>query len=261
MNLSGKTVFITGAGGRLGISHIDQLTSFGAAIIATELPGPRFEYLKDRYSSREDVSLFPLNVCSENDVKYTFEQLLSAELYPNIFINNAAVTGELLMNEGGSFPDLASTSLESWNKAINVNLTGAFLIAREIDRVFIGRYPISLINVSTMYAMKAPHHKIYEGMPFKSFCAYSASKAGLHGMTLWLASYWADQQVNVNTIAPGAVDNNHTKLFKDRVEALIMKGKMAEPKQISDVITFLCSDLSSYLTAQLINVDGGFSGW
>ena len=261
LNLSGKTVFITGAGGRLGVQHIDRLSSFGAVVIATELPGERFDYLRNRYGERKDVFLYPLDVCVENDVVSIFKQILLDDLSPNVFINNAAITGELLMGAGKSFPDLANTSLADWNKTVDVNLTGAFIIARQIDRDIVGKYPVSVINISTMYAMRAPHHHIYEDMPFKSFCAYSASKAGIHGLTLWLASYWARQEVNVNTIAPGAVNNNHSDLFKNRVGELIMKGKMAEPSQISDAIALLCSDLSSYMTAQLINVDGGFSGW
>lgn len=261
IDLSGKTIFITGSGGRLGLSHIDQLLNFGANIIATELAGERFDFLKKQYGKHENVFLYCLNVCSESEVINIFKQILLDGLHPNVFINNAAITGELLMGAGKSFPDLADTSLSDWNKTLDVNLTGAFLIARQIDREIVGKYPVSVINISTMYAMKAPHHHIYKDMPFKSFCAYSASKAGIHGLTLWLASYWAKREVNVNTIAPGAVNNNHSDLFKKRVGELIMQGNMAEPKQISDAVALLCSDLSSYMTAQLINVDGGFSGW
>ena len=261
IDLSGKTVFITGAGGRLGITYIDQLTNLGAIVIATELEGDRFDYLAQRYAGNKNVFLYTLDVCQEFQVENIFKKMLLDGLLPNVFINNAAVTGELLMEEGRSFPDLANTSLADWNTTVEVNLTGAFLVARQIDRDIIGRYPVSLINISTMYALKGPHHSIYEDMPFKSFCAYSASKAGIHGLTLWLASYWAAQGGNVNSLAPGAVNNSHSDLFKSRVGELIMKGKMAEPKQISDVIAFMCSDLSSYMTGQMINVDGGFSGW
>ena len=261
IDLSGKTVFITGAGGRLGLTYIDRLTRFGAKVIATELIGERFNYLRDLYNKRNDVILYPLDICVENEVIHTFKQILLDDLKPNVFINNAAITGELLMGKGNNFPDLANTSVDDWSKTIDVNLTGAFLVNRQIDRDIVGKYPVSVINISTMYAMRAPHHQIYENMPFKSFCAYSASKAGVHGLTLWLASYWAERGVNVNTLAPGAVNNNHSNLFKERVGALIMKGEMAEPAQISDAIAFLCSDLSSYMTAQLINVDGGYSGW
>ena len=261
IDLTGKIIFITGAGGRLGITYIDQLTKFGAVVIGTELPGQRFDNLLELYAANRNVHLYELDVCDELQVEDVFKRMLEDGLLANVFINNAAVTGELLMGEGKIFPDLANTSLLDWSSTVDVNLTGAFLIARQIDRDIAGRYPASLINISTMYALNGPHHNIYEGMPFKSFSAYSASKAGLHGLTLWLAGYWAKQGINVNTLAPGAVNNNHSETFKSKVSELIMKGTMAEPEQISDVIAFLCSDLPSYMTAQIINVDGGFSGW
>ena len=171
LNLSGKTVFITGAGGRLGIEHIDQLSKYGAVVVATELPGTRLDYLQARYGENDDVVIYPLDVCMENDVKDVFKLMLSEGLAPNVFINNAAITGELLMGAGKNFPDLANTSIADWKKTIDVNLTGAFIISRQIDRDIIGKYPVSVINISTMYALRAPHHDIYNDMPFKSFCA------------------------------------------------------------------------------------------
>ena len=65
--------------------------------------------------------------------------------------------------------------------------TGAFMIARQMDRDIVGRWPAALVNGASMYALNGAHHRIYEGMPFKSFSAYSTTKAGIHGLTLWLA--------------------------------------------------------------------------
>jgi NAD(P)-dependent dehydrogenase (short-subunit alcohol dehydrogenase family) len=112
-----------------------------------------------------------------------------------------------------------------------------------------------------MYALNGPHHAIYEGMPFRSFSAYSCTKAGIHGLTLWLAGYWAERGATVNTIAPGAVFNGHSEEFQRRVGELIMMGRMAQPDEIADAMLFLCSPAAGYMTGQLINVDGGFSGW
>ena len=165
------------------------------------------------------------------------------------------------MGAGKSFPDFANTTLEDWEKTIKINLTGAFLIARQMDIDIVGSYPATLINVASMYALNGPHHEIYKGMPFKSFSAYSSTKAGIHGLTLWLAGYWAERGATVNTIAPGAVFNGHSEEFQNRVGKLIMAGRMAEPKEIADVMLFLCSEGAGYMTGQLVNVDGGFSGW
>ena len=130
-----------------------------------------------------------------------------------------------------------------------------------MDRDIVGKYPAQLINVASIYALNSPHHHIYKETPFKPFSAYSASKAGIHGLTVWLAGYWAQRDCTVNTIAPGAVFNNHDKKFEKLIGELIMTGNMAKPEQIAKVMTFLCSENARYMTGQLVNVDGGFSGW
>ena len=154
-------------------------------------------------------------------------------LNPNVVLNNAAITGELLMGAGKSFPDFANTSVQDWEKTMRVNLTGAFMIARQMDRDIVGKY--RTINQCGIHVCTEwPHHPIYDGMPFKSFSAYSATKAGIHGLTLWLAGYWAKRDCTVNTIAPGAVFNGHSDEFQKRVGELIMNGRMAEPQEIAN---------------------------
>ena len=135
------------------------------------------------------------------------------------------------------------------------------MIARQMDRDIIGQYPATLINVASMYALNGAHHPIYEGMPFKNFSAYGVSKAGIHGLTVWLAGYWAQRGATVNTIAPGAVFNGHSEEFQRRVGALIMQNRMAQPDEIADVMLFLASPQSGHMTGQMVNVDGGFSAW
>lgn len=260
-DLSEKSVFLTGAGGVLGTSHIANLLARSATVVASELPGARYDALQDKFGDEKGFHLYPLNVTDEAQVARCFSDIANDGLAPNVFINNAAVTGELLMRDGKDFPDLSQTPLDAWQAALDVNLTGAFLIAREIDRQVVSKRPFQLINVASMYALNAPHHNIYEGMPFKNFSAYSATKAGIHGLTLWLASYWADENATVNTLAPGAVFNGHSQTFQDRVSNLIMMGRMAQPEEISDALAFLCSDNARYMTGQVLNIDGGFSSW
>lgn len=259
--LDGKSVFITGAGGVLGSTYIRRMLDAGATVIATDLPGHRADALKDNHGNNPAFHFFELDVGNEDAVISVFGELTASKLQPNVFLNNAAITGEMLVGEGGTIPDFANTSLQDWERTTKTNLTGAFLIARQIDRDIVGRYPCKLINVASMYALNGPHHKIYEGLPFSSFSAYSATKAGIHGLTLWLAGYWANKQATVNTIAPGAVFNGHSEEFQQRVSELIMAGRMAQPDEIADAMLFLCSSQSDYMTGQILNVDGGFSGW
>jgi len=256
-----KTIFITGSGGVLGTAYIETLLNNGATVIATDLPGQRANKIKERFREQSNFVYYDLDVADEEEIGAIFKKIQSDGLNPNVILNNAAITGELLMGAGIPFPDFANTSVKDWEKTLRVNLTGSFLIARQLDRDIIGKYPVKLINVASMYALNGPHHSIYEGMPFKSFSAYSASKSGIHGLTLWLAGYWASRDCTVNTIAPGAVFNGHSDEFQKRVGELTMAGRMAEPQEIANVMMFLCSENSRYMTGQLVNVDGGFSGW
>ena len=156
---------------------------------------------------------------------------------------------------------LADLKLADWDKTLRTNLTGPFLVARQMDRDIVGKWPCTLINVASMYALNGAHHRIYEGMPFKNFSAYGVTKAGIHGLTVWLAGYWASRGATVNTIAPGAVFNNHSEEFQRRVGELIMLDRMAKPDEIADAMLFLASPQAGYMTGQMVNVDGGFSGW
>jgi 3-oxoacyl-[acyl-carrier protein] reductase len=259
--LTGRTVFITGSGGVLGSTYVRRMLGQGARVIASDLPGHRADALKDTHQGNDNFRFYDLDVGDEDQVTQIFARILADGWQPNVVLNNAAITGELLMGAGKPFPDFANTSVSDWERTLRTNLTGAFMIARQMDRDIVGRYPATLINVASMYALNGPHHQIYEGMPFKSFSAYSTTKAGIHGLTLWLAGYWAKRQATVNTIAPGAVFNNHSDEFQRRVGELIMAGRMAQPDEIADAMLFLCSAQAGYMTGQLVNVDGGFSGW
>ena len=259
--LEGRTVFITGSGGVLGTTYVRRMLAAGAKVVATELPGARFDALKEAHGTNPAFGLYDLDVSDEEQVVGIFQRVMADGWQPNVVLNNAAITGELLMGAGKSFPDFADTTLSDWERTLRTNLTGAFLVARQMDRDIVGKYPSTLINVASMYALNGPHHQIYEGMPFKSFSAYSTTKAGIHGLTLWLAGYWAKREATVNTIAPGAVFNNHSEEFQRRVGELIMAGRMAEPDEIADAMLFLASPQAGYMTGQLVNVDGGFSGW
>jgi NAD(P)-dependent dehydrogenase (short-subunit alcohol dehydrogenase family) len=261
IDLKGQTIFITGSGGVLGSTYVRRMLEAGARVAASDLPGPRAEALKTEHGQNPAFAFVELDVADEEQIVDIFRTLAAMGFEPNVVLNNAAITGELLMGAGRPFPDFANTSLQDWERTLRTNLTGAFLVARQMDRDLVGRFPVKLVNVASMYALNAPHHDIYEDMPFRSFSAYTATKAGIHGLTLWLASYWRKRQATVNTIAPGAVFNGHSEEFQKRVSSLIMAGRMAEPDEIADAMLFLCSRLSDYITGQIHHVDGGFNGW
>jgi NAD(P)-dependent dehydrogenase (short-subunit alcohol dehydrogenase family) len=175
-------------------------------------------------------------------------------------INNAAVTSEGLASGGGDpFAPLENATLDVWQSAIDVNLTGTFLVAREGGRIMKENGGGSLINVSSIYGVVGPDHNIYNDMPFKSFAGYSASKSGVIGLTRWLATWWGKDNLRVNCVSPGGVFNNHLEEFEKRYSAKTALGRMANPDDIAGMILYLISDGSKYCTGQNFIVDGGFT--
>lgn len=261
VDLTGRTVFITGSGGVLGSTYVRRMLASGAKVVATDLPGARADALVDAHGDNPQFGFYDLDVSDEAAVEAIFTRVMADGWQPNVVLNNAAITGEMLMGKGKSFPDFADTTVEDFEKTLRTNLTGAFMVARQMDRDIVGKYPATLVNVASMYALNGAHHRIYDGMPFKNFSAYGVTKAGIHGLTVWLAGYWANRDATVNTIAPGAVFNGHSDEFQRRVGELIMADRMGQPDEIADVMLFLASEGAGYMTGQLINVDGGFSAW
>ena len=261
VDLTGRTVFITGSGGVLGSTYVRRMLEAGAKVVSTDLPGARADALSEAHGANPNFGFYELDVSDEGAVTGIFQRVMADGWQPNVVLNNAAITGEMLMGKGKSFPDFADTTVEDFEKTLRTNLTGAFMIARQMDRDIVGKYPATLINVASMYALNGAHHRIYDGMPFKNFSAYGVTKAGIHGLTVWLAGYWAGRQATVNTIAPGAVFNGHSEEFQRRVSDLIMADRMGQPDEIANVMLFLASEGAGYMTGQLVNVDGGFSAW
>lgn len=124
----------------------------------------------------------------------------------------------------------------------------------------------SVIQTSSIYGMMAPDQRIYDGAEYMGVnintpAVYSASKAGVHGLTRHLSTYWAAHRIRVNTLVPGGVESGQNETFKQRYGARIPLGRMAQAHEMVGAVVWLASDASSYVTGQAIHVDGGLSVW
>jgi NAD(P)-dependent dehydrogenase (short-subunit alcohol dehydrogenase family) len=124
----------------------------------------------------------------------------------------------------------------------------------------------SIIQTASIYGIVAPDQRIYEGSeyhgrPINTPAVYSASKAGVIGLTRHLATYWAERGVRVNTLTPGGVSSGQNSEFSRRYAARVPLGRMAEADDMVGAAVFLASDASLYVTGQNIVVDGGLSAW
>lgn len=262
-DMQGKVVAITGATGVLGSAYCRRLAELGADLAMADLPGRDHEARARELAKEFGVRAIGIDcdVSSEPDVRALFQRVKQEHGRVDVVLNNAAVTGEHLMRVGSPFAPFEEYSLDVWRRVLDTNLTGVFLVAREGGALLRASGGGSLINVASIYGIVGPDHRIYEGMPFSSFAPYSASKAGVHGLTLWLATYWGDKGIRVNTLVPGGVENGQPALFVQRYANRTPMGRMATPEDLCGAVAFLSSDASRYVTGQLIVVDGGLSAW
>ena len=150
---------------------------------------------------------------------------------------------------------------------MSVNLDGMFLVAQAIGKQMIKqRLGGTIIQTSSIYGTIAPDHRIYEGSEYMGYkistpAVYSASKAGVVGLTKYLASYWANHNIRVNTITPGGVSSGQNEEFKFKYSQRVPLGRMAESGDMIGAALYLASDASSYVTGQNLIIEGGLTCW
>ena len=260
-DLSGKVVVVTGGNGLLGSAHCQARAEHGASVVVADLTGADPVAAAERLGAATGVGTLGVacDVGSEPDVVALFQAALDRFGRVDGVLNNAAATGEHLMRRGAVFSPFEEYPLEVWNEVLRVNLTGVFLVAREGGKAMLRTGGGSLVNVSSTYGVVGPDHRIYEGMKFASFPGYSATKAGVHGLTRWLATYWGEKNIRVNTLVPGGVENEHDPEFVRRYSERAPLRRMARREDMVGIVIYLMSDASSYATGQQYFVDGGWT--
>jgi NAD(P)-dependent dehydrogenase (short-subunit alcohol dehydrogenase family) len=262
-DMGSRVVVVTGSTGVLGSHYCRAFAARGAMLVAADLPD-RDPAKQAEHLSRElgaSVVGMACDVRRETDVKELFDAAIKRFGRVDVVVNNAAATSEHLMRAGDTYAKFEDYPLSVWDEVLRTNLTGVFLVAREGGKRMLASGGGSMINIASIYGVVAPDHRIYKGMPFSSLPAYSASKAGVHGLTLWLSTYWASSGIRVNTVCPGGVFNDHDPEFVRRYSDRTPMGRMATPDDLVGVIVYLASDASRYCTGQRFVVDGGLTAW
>ncbi len=263
-DLSGKTALVTGACGLLGRRFAAGLAEFGADLVLVDLDAGKSADLAADMAKRYCVKAVGLacNVADPDAVSHMTE---AAERFASvdILLNNAASKGSSL---DAFFAPVESFDLAAWREIMSVNLDGVFLVAQAVGKRMAARGRGSVIQTASIYGLLAPDQRIYEGSDYNGRgintpAVYTASKAGVIGLTRHLATYWAAQGVRVNTLTPGGVASGQNDEFNRRYSARIPLGRMAEADDLVGAAIFLASDASRYITGQNIVVDGGLSAW
>ena len=261
-DLTGRTALVTGAGGLLGREHGAALAEIGARVVLTDVDLVRLEASANalRQIHGDLIITAALDVTSEDSIRRIAETCGPID----VLVNNAAVDPKVSPDGGG--PELSRLEhfpLESWDFQLAVGLTGAFLCARTFGAAMASRGHGVILNIASDLSVIAPDQRLYRrdglgdaAQPVKPV-TYSVVKAGLVGLTRYLAGYWAGQGVRVNALSPGGVFNDQPDDFVTRLSQLIPMGRMANLSEYRSAVQFLCSPASSYMTGQNILIDGG----
>lgn len=263
-NLDGKTIIVTGANGLLGIEFTESILEFGGEVVALDIASNNLEkkgllnknqlhYVNADISNKQDLSK-KINNLSEN-LKLTISGLVNCAAKDFIPSREDAVATR---------DDLLD--LDEFKKTIDLNVTSQIIVTDIIAKLMITNGGGSVINISSIYGMLSPKQEIYNhivnnGEVYKKPLSYSVSKSALFNLTRHLATLWAKDNIRVNTVTFGGVENNQDKEFIEKYSENVPLGRMANATDYSGVVIYLLSDNSKYVTGANFVVDGGWSSW
>jgi NAD(P)-dependent dehydrogenase (short-subunit alcohol dehydrogenase family) len=260
MNLKGRRAMITGAMGGLGSIMADTLAEMGADLILVDRPGVDFEPLVSSLQERWGVQIWHYYCdLEQNDQRLELFGLIQNEhTLLNILINNAAFVGASELK--GWVTPFEEQTVETWRRALEVNLTAPFHLCQGLTPLLMHSSGASIINIGSVYGEYGPDWRLYENTAMGNPAAYGASKGGINQLTRWLATTLAPD-IRVNAISPGGIYRNQPDVFVKRYESRTPLRRMAHEDDFRGATAYLASDMSSYVSGEVLSVDGGWGAW
>jgi NAD(P)-dependent dehydrogenase (short-subunit alcohol dehydrogenase family) len=264
-SLEGKTAVVTGGTGILGRHFCLGLAEFGARVAVVDLDEEQARSFSHKLTQDYGIECagFACDVSDPKQVERLRERILEKFGRVQILHNNAASKTN---DVNRFFASNNEPSLSAWKEVMSVNIDGMFLMARAFGDHMSKNGGGSIIQTASIYGLVAPDQRIYEGSDYlgtqiNTPAVYAASKAGVIGLTKYLAALWGSKGVRVNTLIPGGVQSGQNSTFVEKYSARVPMGRMAMAEEMVGALVYLASDASSYVTGQELVVDGGLSCW
>jgi NAD(P)-dependent dehydrogenase (short-subunit alcohol dehydrogenase family) len=267
-DLTGRVAVVTGGAGLLGEQHARAIASAGGTPVLIDIAGPLASAKAEAIASEYGVAAWSaaVDITKADQLRDFRSQVIERCGRIDILINNAAANPKV---ESGSatFSRLEHFPLSQWDSEIAVGLTGAFLCSQILGSAMATARSGVIVNVASDLALIGPDQRLYRvpGLPTDAQPAkpvtYSVVKAGLLGLTRYLATYWAESGVRANALCPGGVHNGQPEEFVHRFSQLVPLSRMARQNEYQGAIVFLCSEASSYMTGAVLTIDGGRTCW
>jgi len=245
-NLQGQVAVITGASQGIGAACAERLSHDGAAVALWDVDDARGQALADRLVEGGARAIYVhCNVAAKAEVDAAVATTLAAFGRVDALVNNAGIF---------KASDFLEITEADWDAVIDINLKGSFLVGQAVAREMVKTGGGAIVNMSSVNGV----------MAIPSIASYNASKGGVNQLTRVMALSLADRNIRVNAVAPGTIATELAKnavLGSDEAKARIMSRtpmkRLGEPGEIADVTAFLLSSASSYMTGEIVYVDGG----
>jgi len=246
LNLNNKTAIVTGASQGIGKSIATTLAKFNCNLILISRSIDALNKVKDKIKKESKVNIECLS-CDISDfksVQTTFNTITANYSKIDILVNNAGITRDNI---------LLRMSEEDWDTVINTNLKGYFNCCKFIIKHMIKHRDGKIINISSIIGQKGNSGQIN----------YSASKAGIIGLTKSLAKEVGSRNINVNAITPGYIQTDMTENLSNEQKDTFLKdislNRFGKTEDVANLVCFLSSDFANYITGEIINIDGGLN--
>ncbi len=234
----------------------------GANVVVADIDAERSQQFAQQLGSQHMG--VGIDVTSKDSVMRVRDEVLKKYDSLDILVNNAAINdmfeNPAMAKELSAFENYP---LEAFQKSLDVNVTGVFLCSQVFGSVMAEQGSGSIINIASTYGMVGPDQSIYRNengeQTFYKSAAYPVTKGAIINFTRFLAAYWGDKGVRVNTLSPGGVENGQNEFFINNYSAKTLIGRMAKSSDYQGALLFLASEASAYMTGANLVVDGGWT--
>ena len=261
---------ITGGCGQLGMKHAEAILEFGGEVILADIVGENeqedaVKSLKFKFNRSEGISSVYMDVTDKVSIQTAVDKYVKID----VLINNAGIDPKV--EEGLDWKNkFEHLELDSWNKMLEVTLTGTFLCSQVVVNKMLStgleseycRNGGIILNIASDLAIISPDQRIYKDENKVKPVSYGVAKAGVVNLTKYMATYFARKNIRVNSISPAGVKNEKvSEDFSYEISKLIPMNRMALPHEFKGAIAFLCSEASSFVNGHNLVIDGGRTVW